>query len=119
MSKKLDDELAQAIGEGAEKPDENARSSTPGVAAAVQRSDAKRDSNRSTGLLLVLLAMVGGVVALFFLGIKEAAIYASPIDELVKAPAKMVERKVRIEGELTPGSLVKRDQPCEYRFKLR
>src|SRR5688500_4108227 len=102
MSKKLDDELAQAISDGGDdKPDENARSSTPGVAAPVAQP--KLDANRSRGLLLVLLAMVGGVVALFFLGIKEAAIYASPIDELVKSPAKMAERKVRIEGELTPG----------------
>jgi cytochrome c-type biogenesis protein CcmE len=32
--------------------------------------------------------------------------------------AAMVGRKVRVEGELVPGTLVKRDQPCEYRFTI-
>ena len=63
--------------------------------------------------------MGAAVVALFFVGIKQAAIYASPVDELAAAPPAMIGRKVRIEGELSPGSLVKRDQPCEYRFKIR
>jgi cytochrome c-type biogenesis protein CcmE len=30
-----------------------------------------------------------------------------------------VGRRVRVDGELVPGSLVKRDQPCEYRFRMR
>jgi cytochrome c-type biogenesis protein CcmE len=131
MSKKLDDELANAAGLGetdhaeqAPAPEDAAASaagdeasgpsSTPGlVAAAPSHSDLP---TRSVGLLLMLLVMVGAVVALFLVGFKDAAVYSTPLDKFDQTA--MTGRKVRIEGELVPGTLVKRDQPCEYRFKI-
>jgi cytochrome c-type biogenesis protein CcmE len=132
MSKKLDDELANAAGldesadtghageaapaQGAaahaSSVEANGPSSTPGLAAAAHSNSA----GRSVGLLAMLLVMVGAVVALFLVGFKDAAVYSTPIDQVDKAG--MVGRKVRLEGELVPGTLVKRDQPCEYRFKI-
>lgn len=133
MSNKLDDELANAAGldetEDAGKHADQAaaaegdaatsaarledeRSSTPALAAPSQIESA----GRSVGLLMMLLVMVGAVVALFLVGFKDAAVYSTPIDQLDQAA--MSGRKVRLEGELVPGTLVKRDQPCEYRFKI-
>lgn len=113
MSRKLDNELAQAILPG---DDEAPALEKPAVA----RREPVDHSSRNVGLLVVLLVMVGSVVTLFLVGFKEAAVYATPIDTLVAANGKgeLVGRKVRVEGELVPGTLEKRDQPCEYRFNV-
>lgn len=110
MSRKLDQELAEAIaGKGAE-------ADAPAVAKAVDRAAPPR--KKSMGLLATLLALVCAVVALFMVGFKEAAVYATPVDKLVHDRSALVGRKVRVEGELVPGTLAKRDQPCEYRFTI-
>lgn len=113
MSRKLDNELAQAILPG---DDEVPALEKPAVA----RREPASHSPRNMGLLVVLLVMVGSVVTLFLVGFKEAAVYATPVDTLVAANGKgeLVGRKVRVEGELVPGTLEKRDQPCEYRFNV-
>ncbi len=112
MSRKLDDELAEAI-----VSTEGGPASTGAVARPVE--EARRPPPpRSLGLLVALLAMVGAVVTLFLVGFKEAAVYAIPVDKLVASKADSVGRKLRVEGELVPGTLAKRDQPCEYRFKM-
>lgn len=114
-NKKLDDELAQAAGLGSE---EAARTSAPPVAVAPTARKAAPKAKTSMGLLVTLLVMVGALVALFMVGFKEAAIYATPVDQLMAQKDKLMGRKVRVEGELVPGSLEKRDKPCEYRFTL-
>ncbi|MEZ4295377.1 MAG: cytochrome c maturation protein CcmE [Polyangiaceae bacterium] len=114
---KLDDELAQAIAEPAPEV-----SNTSDAAYRAPR-DAARDTGGRSGsnlvLLGVLVAIVGGVIAVFLFGFKDAAIYALPVKELAANTDKYVGRKIRLEGELSPGTLVKRDQPCEYRFTVQ
>jgi cytochrome c-type biogenesis protein CcmE len=73
----------------------------------------------AVGLLVVLLLLVGAIVGLVLLGLGEASVYSVRVDELVARRAELVGRHVRIEGELEPGSLGKRDRPCEHRFVLR
>ncbi len=116
MSNKLDDELAEAV---LAKDTETA----PGVVRVASASPtagarASAAPTRNVGLLVTLLVMVGAVVCLFLLVFQPAAVYATPVDKLVSGGAAFVGRKVRIEGELVPGTLVKRDQPCEYRFTI-
>ena len=111
MSKKLDEELAEAIGARGDDADSPAVPRPARVHVPPPRS-------RSLGLLFTLLALVGAVVALFLVGFKEAAVYATPVDKLAHDQAAFVGRKVRVEGELVPGTLVKRDSPCEYRFTI-
>jgi cytochrome c-type biogenesis protein CcmE len=113
MSKKLDEELAQALSTA------NVTSVDPPavVKPAVAASQARRPS-RNIALLATLLVMVGAVVSLFLVGFKEAAIYATPVDKLLASKDALTGRKVRVEGELVPGTLVKRDSPCEYRFSI-
>lgn len=114
MSRSVDEELAEAIRE--RQSEDGERSSTPGLEKpAAARPDAKRPS-KNLGLLLALLAMVGAVLTLFLVGFKEAAVYAISVADLNAQASSMVGRKVRVEGELVPGTLVKRDDPCEYRF---
>jgi cytochrome c-type biogenesis protein CcmE len=115
MSKKLDDELAQAAGLGS---GDAARTSAPPVAMAESPRKAAPKASTSIGLLATLLVMVGALVALFMVGFNDAAVYSTPVDQLMAQKDKLMGRKVRVEGELVPGSLEKRDKPCEYRFTL-
>lgn len=72
----------------------------------------------SFGLLATLLVMAAGLVALFMFGFKDAAVYSVPVDKLL-ADQFSVGKRVRIDGELVPGSLSRRDKPCEWRFKIQ
>ena len=112
MSKKLDDELAEAI-----RADDAPGVVKPVVSAPGPKPAAPRPK-KNLGLLLTLLAMVGAVVALFLGVFQPAAVYATPVDKLVTERQSFIGRKVRVEGDLVPGTLQKRDKPCEYRFTL-
>ncbi|XYH98102.1 cytochrome c maturation protein CcmE [Sorangium sp. So ce1128] len=111
MSKKLDEELAQALSHAEQQE-------TPAVVKPAAATSPPKPRTRSIGLLATLLVMVGALVALFLVGFKEAAVYATPVDQLLASKDKLAGRKVRVEGELVPGTLVKRDSPCEYRFQI-
>jgi cytochrome c-type biogenesis protein CcmE len=78
------------------------------------------DRKRWTGpALAVGLAMGAAAVATFVLtGMQDKAIYSKPVDELLAQKDKFAGRPVRAEGNLVHGSLVKRDQPCEFRFTI-
>jgi cytochrome c-type biogenesis protein CcmE len=114
MSRKLDEELANAIRE----TDASADAAPNSEAGLVKPAQHKPPPARNIGLLVTLLVLVGAVVSLMLVGFKEAAIYATPVDQLLESKEKLTGRKVRVEGELVPGSLTKRDQPCEYRFTV-
>lgn len=65
------------------------------------------------------LAMGAGAIAVLVLtGMQSSAIYSKPVDQLLSQKAKFVGRPVRADGLLVHGSLVRRDQPCEYRFSI-
>jgi cytochrome c-type biogenesis protein CcmE len=114
MTRKLDEELAQALSENGAGGEP---SSTPAIAAAVRPEPRKQ--GRNIGLLVTLLVMVGAVVCLFLMGFQNAAVYAIPVDQLLHQGDRLVNKKVRIEAELVLDTLEKRDNPCEYRFYLR
>jgi cytochrome c-type biogenesis protein CcmE len=70
-------------------------------------------------LLVVLLAMTGGIVALVMTSFKDAAVYAKSVDQIKAEGAALAGRRLRVEGNLAHGSLQRRDQPCEYRFTIK
>ena len=75
---------------------------------------------RWTGpVLAVGLAAGAAAVATFVLtGMQDKAIYSKPVDELLAQKDKFAGRPVRAEGNLVHGTMVKRDQPCEFRFTI-
>lgn len=87
--------------------------------AEVRLDAAPASRTANTGLLAMLLVMVVGIVCLFMFGFQEAAIYSMPVDQFLAQKDEHVDRRVRLEGELVPGTLVKRDKPCEYRFQIK
>jgi cytochrome c-type biogenesis protein CcmE len=84
-----------------------------------RRQDDPEQSGRRGLMVLIPLVMVGlGVVFFVLEGMKDQAIYSKPVDELVANKARFAGRQVMAEGNLVHGTLVKRDQPCEYRFSI-
>lgn len=109
----VDQELARAVEEA------EAEASVPAVAqGGSPEGPATPKPKRSLGLLLALLAIVGAVLALVFTSFKGSAIYSVGVDQLLKEKERYGERNVRVKGWLVKGTLARRDEPCEYRFRL-
>lgn len=70
------------------------------------------------GLLIGLLAVGGGIVALMLTSFQDAAVYAMSVDQVLASAGTLGSRRLRVEGNLVKGTLEKRDQPCEYRFRI-
>lgn len=115
MSKRLDDELAAAIEASSAKGPRPEETSSPAIAKPA--IEAPPPQKRNIGLLLTLLVMVGALLALVFVGFKGSAVYAVDVDTIADNP-DLIGKRVRVEGELVPGTLMKREQPCEYRFTI-
>jgi cytochrome c-type biogenesis protein CcmE len=78
----------------------------------------KPRAKRSIGLLIGLLVMGGGILALVFTSFQNSSVYSKGVDDLLRDKDKIGDRAVRVEGTLVKGTLVRRDQPCEYRFSV-
>ncbi|HZO14010.1 MAG TPA: cytochrome c maturation protein CcmE [Polyangiaceae bacterium] len=121
MGKNLDEELARAagLGEDTERSEEehSETSQTEGMAVPQPAEPPQRRSNR--GLLIMLLVMVASIIALFLFAFKPSATYTMPVEQLVNGGQEHVGKRVRIDGELVPNTLTKRDKPCEFRFLMR
>jgi cytochrome c-type biogenesis protein CcmE len=129
---RINDELEQAVRD-AEAADKVSKSSgSKSNAGSVQGRAASADEAPVTaeagdapqgktrwGLLVGLLALMGGILTLVFSSGKEAVAYSYRVDEVKAQAATLGERLVRVQGSLVAGSLVRRDTPCEYRFLMR
>jgi cytochrome c-type biogenesis protein CcmE len=75
-------------------------------------------SRGSPFLLFALVAFAGGIAALVLTSFKGAAVYSKTVDEVVRDKSALAGRRLRVDGNLVHGSLVRRDKPCEYRFAV-
>lgn len=105
----VDDELAQALRES-----EAVAAAQPAPLASSARATPKR----SLTLLIGLLVAGGAILTLVFTSFDGSAIYDRKVDEVLAEKAKLQGRSVRVEGMLKKGTLVRRDEPCEYRFTI-
>ncbi len=103
----LDRELERAV--AAVEPD-------PAVRHEPAPTPPARKGN--VGLLIGLLVMCGAILTLVFTSFKGSAVYSKGVDDLIRDKEKYADRAVRVEGTLVKGTLVRRDQPCEYRFTI-
>jgi cytochrome c-type biogenesis protein CcmE len=69
-------------------------------------------------LVIPLVAAAAAIVGLVLIGMQDKGIYSKPVDELVAQKDKYQGKAIRAEGNLVHGSLLKRDDPCEYRFRI-
>jgi cytochrome c-type biogenesis protein CcmE len=107
----IDQELARAVEEAESEAPAVAQSPSPPLEPPTRRKG-------NLGLLAALLVMVGGVLALVFTSFEDSAIYSIGVEELMKDQQRYANRNVRVQGLLVKGTLVRRDEPCEYRFKI-
>jgi cytochrome c-type biogenesis protein CcmE len=85
-----------------------------------RRGDEDPERKRWMGATVAVALAMGaaGTAALVLYGMQDKAIYSKPVDELLAHKARFLGRPVRAEGNLVHFTLVKRDQPCEYRFSI-
>src|SRR6188768_3163336 len=88
----------------------------PAAARAPGSPPPKRKGN--PGLLIGLLVMCGAILSLLFFSFDRSAAYAKDVSELLRDKDKYPDRSMRVQGMLVKGTLVHRDQPCEYRFEM-
>jgi cytochrome c-type biogenesis protein CcmE len=105
----VDHELAQAV-----KESEAVAQAEPALVAPRVRSESKR----SIGLLVGLLVAGGALLTLVFTTMKGSAIYDRDVDDVMAERARLEGRNVRVQGMLKKGTLVRRDDPCEFRFTI-
>jgi cytochrome c-type biogenesis protein CcmE len=113
---RLDEELAKAV-EDSEQATEAADGGEQPPAVA-RPAEAPASPRRSLGLLAALLVMSGGILALVMTGSDDGVVYGRGVDELGSTPENG-DRKVRVQGTLVKQSLQRRDQPCEYKFRMQ
>jgi len=82
--------------------------------------DVEPEGKRWVGVAIAVSLSMGAaaIAALVLTGMQDKALYSKPVDQLLAQKAKFLGRPVRAEGNLVHGTLVKRDQPCEYRFSI-
>ncbi len=108
----LDDELKRAV-------EDSEATATAADATVSADTGEGNHSKRNLGLLITLLVM-GGAIVSFVLGQEsDELVYSKQVEDVVGAEEQLGERNLRVQGVLVHGTLVKRDEPCEYRFKLR
>jgi cytochrome c-type biogenesis protein CcmE len=115
---KIDEELKQALAD---------TDATDEVGARAVVSDSRVDGDggsdggsgkRNLGVLLTLLVLGGGILS-FVLGQDGNQLtYAKDVKAAVENQDQDA-RSLRVQGVLVPGSLTKREEPCEYRFQVR
>ncbi|MFO0734386.1 MAG: cytochrome c maturation protein CcmE [Labilithrix sp.] len=103
--------------------EESAPTSERAVEVPVRRrrgEDEEEEGAARKRLLLVipLVTAAAAIVGLVLLGMQDKGIYSKPVDELVASKGKYQGKAVRAEGNLVHGSLVKKESPCEYRFRI-
>ena len=108
----IDEDLRNAVAES--EADEAAKPVVVSEATPVRHRPRKE-----LGLLLAVLVMAGGILVLVMTSFNEAAIYSKGVDEVVQHGADLQSKNLRVQGTLVKGTLVRRESPCEYRFRLK
>jgi cytochrome c-type biogenesis protein CcmE len=119
----VDKELAQAVEEAEAESSVAAPAQAPSPSPAVA-APRKPKSNWALlgGLLVVVVGLLGLVYSLEGKDGKDGKggglSYALGVERLSKEQASFAKRSIKVTGMLVKGTLTRRDEPCEYRFKL-
>jgi len=114
----LDDELRQAI-DNHEGMTNAEADPAPVIVKPRSPKRSASQTRRNVGLVAGLVLMGGAILFVVLSGFKQAAVYSKGVDELVHSQGRFESRTVRVLGTLVPGTLARRSEPCEYRFKMK
>jgi cytochrome c-type biogenesis protein CcmE len=116
---RIDEELKAALADPAAPSKQRHASATDPPASVLPKATARpARGKRSWGFLIGLVTMGVAILAIVLTGIDNAAVYSKDVDQLLQERARLVARNVRVTGTLVRGSLMRRNEPCEYRFRL-
>jgi cytochrome c-type biogenesis protein CcmE len=89
--------------------------------AAVSPAGEPEQGISSTVKIGAVIVLLGGAVAALLFGTTatDAFVYSKLVHEVMNKPADFAGRELRVEGELKPGSIKFREQPCEWQFVLQ
>jgi cytochrome c-type biogenesis protein CcmE len=107
----LDEELKKAL--------EESEASATAADSPTTETTAPDASKRNLGLLFGLLVMCGAILVFVLGQDSDELSYAKKVHEVVGQEEALGERNLRVQGVLVHGSLSKREEPCEFRFKIR
>lgn len=95
--------------------------SDPAVEVPARRRDVDDEVDDWRKRIVIVFPLVLGAAAIagvVLVGFQDKGMYSKNVDDLIKEKSKFVGKQVRAEGNLVHGTLVKREQPCEYRFTI-
>ena len=79
----------------------------------------KKGAGRGTIVkIVVVLGLLGVAVAVLLGSESSPFVYSRMVHEVVQEPGEWQGRTLRVEGQLTNGSIRFREDPCEWRFTL-
>jgi cytochrome c-type biogenesis protein CcmE len=69
----------------------------------------------------VVVTLLGAAVGFLIFGssARDAFVYSKLVNEVMAKPSEFVGRELRLEGDLKPGSILFRPEPCEWRFVVQ
>lgn len=102
----------------ADELEETAKDGDEGHEVPVRRRRVVTARRVSPALAIGLVTAASAIAGLVLMMMKDTSIYSKPVDELVRDKGRFMGRTVRAEGNLVHGTILKRDQPCEYRFTI-
>jgi cytochrome c-type biogenesis protein CcmE len=70
--------------------------------------------------IALIVGLLGAAVGLLLFGssASDAFVYSKLVNEVMANPQSFAGRELRVEGQLKPGSIKFREDPCEYRFVI-
>jgi cytochrome c-type biogenesis protein CcmE len=107
VDKELERALEEAEAEGVEA-----------VAPAAVSDPTPEKPKRNLGLLAALLVMGGAILAMVFTSFQGSMSWSLSVDRLLAEKDRYAERNLKVTGILVKGTLSRRDEPCEYRFRI-
>lgn len=109
----VDDELRRAL--AAETEENNADGDLAQAEDLAEEAEGRRGN---LGLLIALVVMATAVFVVVMGQDSKDLKYAKSVEEVFTEGDSLKDKTMKVQGALVPGSLLKRDDPCEYRFKI-
>jgi cytochrome c-type biogenesis protein CcmE len=104
-----------------DNPASERKSESDDEGVEVQRRTKEVQKPPAKGSILLVCGLVMGgaaILAVVLGGMKDNSTYSKGVDDLIREKARFTGRAVSAEGNLVHGTLVKRNDPCEYRFTI-
>jgi cytochrome c-type biogenesis protein CcmE len=103
-----------------EDPQHPADESQPEASLAREPEEPSRGGMSPALKIALIIGLLGAAVGLLLFGssASDAFVYSKLVNEVMANPQSFAGRELRVEGQLKPGSIQFREDPCEYRFVI-